>query len=156
MRVPTRRSELDRALRQPPADFRVSSAELAKLKRRLERLKVDRPAALEDLQTTLAMGDLSENFGYQVAKNRLRRLNDQILNLEAKIARAIIEEEIVMTVESPFGEQTLTIVSSAESNPARNRISRHSPLGAALIKLSPGDETIVSAPSGPKTYRRLS
>jgi NADH:ubiquinone oxidoreductase subunit D len=91
-----------------------------------------------------------------VAKNRLRRLNDQILNLEAKIARAIIEEEIVMTVESPFGEQTLTIVSSAESNPARNRISRHSPLGAALIKLSPGDETIVSAPSGPKTYRRLS
>jgi transcription elongation factor GreA len=125
------------------------------MQRKLERLKQERPAALEDVQSTLAMGDLSENFGYQVAKGRLRRLNDGIVELEARIARAVIAEEPTMHILGPNGEQTITIVSSAESSPAKGRISRHSPLGSALLTLSPGQETTITTPRGSAVYRRL-
>lgn len=155
MRVPTRRSEIERSLRQGPQDFLVSPAELKKMHRKLDRLKRDRPAAIEDVQTTLAMGDLSENFGYQVAKGRLRRINDSIAELEARIARAIVTYDQTIVVVGPHGEHTLTIVSSAESNPAAGRISRHSPLGAALLALSPGQETTITTPRGPVLYQRL-
>ncbi len=73
MRIPTRKSAEDKRKLAAPRDNFVTQKKLDSWKRALERLKtVDRKPATEELARTQAMGDLSENAGYQDAKWRLR------------------------------------------------------------------------------------
>ena len=152
MRVPTRRGE--KLNPREPVDLHLTPQAVERMKRELERLiKVDRPTIIEDVQRTAQMGDFSENFGYQHAKAQLRRTNDRILTLEARIAHAIVIDKSkndgivrigsAVTIANEEKVQTFEILGSLESNPFKGRISYKSPLGDALMGRRVGDHVEV-------------
>ena len=57
-----------------------------------------------------------------------------------------------MVIKGTDGEETFTIVGSAEAAPREGRISNESPVGAALMGRKKGDQVTVQAPSGPIEY----
>jgi transcription elongation factor GreA len=91
------------------------------------------------------MGDFSENTGYQIAKGRLRGLNQRILEMEdllgkAEIIRPIKNSNTVqlgskVTIENQENGKikTYQILGSTETNPGNGTISHSSPLGSALL-----------------------
>lgn len=161
MRIPTRKSEILRAL-DDSTDYSVTADKLAAMKRDLERLtKVERPQWADEVARTSQMGDLSENAAYQVAKNKLRQINSRILSLDDRIKKAVVIEVVndgkvhvgsTVVVSFQDRELTLVIVGSQETNPARGTISRSSPLGQALLGAHLGDVVRVKTPNGEATY----
>ena len=144
MQVPTRRAD---KIPRVKSDAHITKAKYDDLKAKLERMtKISRPRIIEDVKMLASMGDFSENAGYQIAKGRLRSLNQRILDIEDLLKRAIIIEpsqkervEIghLVTIEniSPIGpSKTYRVLGSAETNPGGGVISHSSPLGAALLK----------------------
>ena len=147
MQIPKRRSEEQRRALQR-TDHLLTPEAIERIKNTLLRLKKKRPNLVEEISRTQAMGDLSENAGYQDAKSRLRRNNSRILSLEDRIKNAIpiligasdgtIRIGSTVTCESNGREQTFTILGSQESDPAKGRISYSSPLGAQLMGMQIG------------------
>src|SRR5918996_834551 len=60
-----------------------------------------------------------------------------------------------VVIKGDDGEETLTIVGSAEAAPREGRISNESPVGAALMGRKKGDTFTVKAPAGPVEYTLL-
>ncbi len=162
MRIPTRKSEIMRALDES-TDYSVTPAKLSAMKRDLDRLtKIERPKWADEVARTSQMGDLSENAAYQVAKNTLRQINSRILSLDDRIKKAVIIETIddgkvhvgsTVSVLWNGRELVFTIVGSQETNPSRGTISRSSPLGQALLGSRIGDEVRVRTPKGEVLYK---
>jgi transcription elongation factor GreA len=163
MRLPNRpKEEMKRALRTE--DHFLTKEKIEKMRREIERLEqVERPQALIDQRTAQEMGDLSENFGYQEAKARVRRIDSRVLTLKERIKSAIVIEEgpdasgkirigATVTLTSGGRDVTYQILGSHESNPFRGFISHLSPLGSALIGKTIGESVTIDSPSGPKTY----
>lgn len=127
---------------------------------------VQRPSAKLELQKAQEMGDLSENFGYQEAKRRLRNINDRIVMLEEKLKVAVpihagsedgkIRIGSTVTVETGGKETEYMIVGAQEAMPLRRKISYLSPLGALLMGKSAGDVVTVKTERGDAVYRILS
>lgn len=119
------------------------------------RKLVVRPAALEDVKTARAHGDLSENFEYHAAKKVKNQNESRIRYLERMIKTAVIvsdesaEDEIGMnnTVEVFFEEDNLTekykLVTTVRGNSLEGLISTESPLGKALLGHKAGDRVHV-------------
>jgi transcription elongation factor GreA len=150
MRVPTRRAEkLIRTKRDP---F-ITKEKFIELQNKLERLKKSRPALIEEVQRLAQMGDFSENAAYQMAKGKLRGLNQRILEIEDQINHAEIieptnDKDVVrvghkVTIEINGRQKTYQILGSSESDPSRGIISRNSPLGEALLGGRVGDSVDV-------------
>lgn len=109
------------------------------------------------------MGDFSENVGYQIAKGRLRGLNQGIIELEKLLGRVeIIEnptnsETVVVgsevIIESKGNQKKYKILGSSESNPSAGIISHVSPLGSALIGKKIGEEFEFGADGKEKVYK---
>jgi transcription elongation factor GreA len=151
MQVPTRRA--DKLPRVKP-DATITAEKYNELKSKLERLiKVSRPREAADVKHLASMGDFSENAGYQLAKARLRGINQRILDIEDLLKRAeIIRPSRNMdkaqlghrvTVEINGRRRTYEILGSAETNPASGVISHNSPLGAALLGRCVGEDVEV-------------
>ncbi len=143
MRLPTRKSEKIARLKNQDDQFLTPEA-IERMKRDHDRLiHEERPRVAEEVRRTGEMGDFSENAAYQIAKGNLRRINNQILVLQDRIARAIVvthgSDDGVVRIGSTIvlrsNGQTLTyrIVGSLETDPSRGYISHTSPLGSALI-----------------------
>lgn len=143
MRLPTRKSEIERELMRQD-DHYVTPAAIERMKKELERLiKQERGPAADEVHRLAQMGDLSENAGYQFAKQHLRRINSRITMLEEKLKHAIPIQagskdgkiRIGSTVTVRIGDRDMTfeIVGSQETNPSRGRISHLSPIGQALL-----------------------
>ena len=137
-------------------DIHFTEAKFNELKNKLEGLKKARPLAAEEMRRLAEMGDLSENAGYQIAKGRLRGINDNITKLENLLNQAIIitpnknSEKVqlgsTVTVVINGKQVTYGILGSSETSPDKGIISHHSPLGAALVGRKVGDTiTIQSA-----------
>lgn len=154
MQLPKRKSEEWRKLNAKTDNF-VTLQALERMKRQLDRLlKLDRPKAIQELQRTQEMGDLSENAGYQDAKWRLRRINGQIISLEDRIAHAVpimsgvgangeIRIGSSVTLKTKTSEVTYQILGSSESHPAQGKISHSSPLGSLLLGKKVGEEVLI-------------
>jgi transcription elongation factor GreA len=120
------------------------------LKRNLERMKKIRPGLSEEVKRLALMGDFSENAAYQIAKGRLRGLNQKMLETEDLIKRAVIIERSgiadkvglgsIVTIETAGQEKKYQILGSTETDPARGIISRNSPIGSKLLGRKPGEE----------------
>jgi len=102
-------------------------------------------------------GDLSENAEYEEAKNEQAFVEGRIQTLEAMLKTAVIIEGggtehvalgSTVTVESEDGEETFTIVGSAEARPAQAKISNESPVGRTLLGRKAGDTVTVKLPNG--------
>lgn len=139
----------------------MSQAKFDELTKKLEKLKAQRPQAAAEVSRLAELGDFSENVEYQLAKGRLRAINNKIMIIETHLNQAqVIEKntsEIVsigsiVTVEVDGKEKTYEILGSSETNPTKGVISHTSPIGAALIghkikdviqlKISGKDKTI--------------
>lgn len=147
MQVPIRRKE---TYIKPKPDPYITEAKFLELKNKLERLKtIIRPRESEEVKRLAEMGDFSENVGYQVAKGRLRGINQRILEIEDHLKNALIfhpnkNTQVIqlghsVTIENKGKEKTYTILGSSETNPTAGVISHNSPIGSALLGHRVGD-----------------
>ncbi|MFC1702852.1 GreA/GreB family elongation factor [Patescibacteria group bacterium] len=151
MQAPKRKSQL--AHQHAKAnDNHLSEGAVRKLEGELTHLQERTlPRAKEDVTRAREMGDLSENAAYSEAKGRLMRTNTRILEIQDKLANAIIIEPgpdeggkvrigSVVTVEVNGKTREYEITGSDETDPAAGKISHASPLGALLIGKKTGDD----------------
>jgi len=138
-----------------PLDPKMTQEKYEELKKKLNFwLKIKRPREAAEVQRLALEGDFSENVGYQVAKGRLRGLNQSIINLEKLLNRVEIIEKNYNIEEVGIGSKikikigddirTYTILGSAETDPLNNIISHLSPLGANLLGRKLAEEFILT------------
>lgn len=160
MQVPTRRGEGDNL---PKLDPYLTEDKFNELKEKLARLLERRPGLAREVKRLAEMGDFSENAGYQLAKGRLRGLNQRILNLEYQLKHAEIissspsSDKVqignTVTLESGGKEKVYRILGSTESDPTAGVISHSSPLGAALLNHRVGEIVKVTLADREKEYK---
>jgi transcription elongation factor GreA len=136
----------------------------ARLEQELEFLRqVRRPEVAEHIRLAREDGDLSENAGYDAAKEEQAHVEGRIMTLENILKNVQIIENnghssvvvvgsTVTVQEEGYDPETFHIVGSAEVNPQQGRISNKSPLGRALLGKSAGDEVQVSTPNGVTSF----
>lgn len=159
MRVPIRKGELENFKAK---DYSLSPAKYQELERTLARLLKRRPQEAKEVKRLAEMGDFSENAGYQLAKGRLRSLNQRILDLEDMIKKAdiVIPDDNTdsvqighkVSLEVDGVQKMYTILGASESNPAAGVISASSPLGSALLNKKIGDEFALEINGKEKNY----
>jgi transcription elongation factor GreA len=135
---------------------------LQKLKAELrELITVERPRVAARIHEAKLDGDLSENAEYEDAKQEQSFLEGRIATLELQIRNAEVIEKAngdsvgigsKVVIKGFEGEETFTIVGSAEAAPREGRISNESPVGSALMGRKKGETITVQAPSGPIEY----
>ncbi len=144
----------------------ISQGALDEIKAELVKRKTEfRKRIAEEISDAKELGDLSENFEYQDAKERQGLNEARILQIESMIHDAVVVEsstggdEIALcctfVVETNGNERTYSMVGSSEADPMAGKISNESPIGQAFFGKKPGDEVTVQAPSGEILYRIL-
>lgn len=142
---------------------------LKELEEELHELKViKRKEIAEIIKDARAQGDLSENAEYDAAKDEQGEIEARIAHLEKMLKNVeVIDEDEVDTSTINVGckvrlfdyelneEVKVSIVGSAESAPLLGKISNESPVGAALIGLSVGQEALIETPSGTLRFKVL-
>jgi transcription elongation factor GreA len=132
----------------------------ARLEQELDYLRqVRRPEVAEHIRIAREDGDLSENAGYDAAKEEQAHVEGRILTLESILknvqliennghSTTVVVGSVVTVQEEGYDSETYHIVGSAEVDPMRGRISYKSPLGQALLGKSAGDTVQVNTPGG--------
>jgi transcription elongation factor GreA len=142
----------------------ISKDGLDKLRAELDEMtNVRRPEVAARIHDAKEHGDLSENAEYEDAKNEQAFVEGRIQTLEAMIKNATIIDEhhsnthvqigSTVKVTGEDGEETFSIVGSAEAKPAAGRISNESPVGRALLGRKKGEKVVVKVPAGDFTYK---
>lgn len=137
-----------------------------KLVEELDYLRsVKRAEVAERIKVAISFGDISENAEYDEAKNEQAQMEERIYKLESQLRVArIIEDgeadedsvtagtnvkiEIKDSSMKKAAIEEYTIVGSTEADPANNKISNESPIGAALLGKKVGDKITVQIPMG--------
>jgi transcription elongation factor GreA len=145
---------------EPNSNY-LTAEGIQKLQEELDYLvNVRRPEVARQIAEAKADGDVSENAGYDEAKNTQAFVEGRILTLKAILTTAIVinhngPKEVVdigckVTIrDAEYGdEETYTIVGSTEVDPGNGRISYKSPIGHALMGHRIGDTVAVEAPAG--------
>lgn len=135
---------------------KLTQADIEKIRAEIEHRKlVVRKEAIEAVKEARAQGDLSENFEYYAAKRDKNKNESRIRYLERIIKTATIvdsdnaEDEIGLntTAELYFEDddetETVTVVTTAQEDSLKGRISIESPMGRALQKHKAGDRVWV-------------
>lgn len=119
------------------------------------RRGVLRPKLIEDVKTARAFGDLSENFEYKAAKRDKNRNDSRCRYLENMIKTAVIISEggkdgavglydkVTFYVEEDDEEVTCQIVTTMRQDALKNRVSKESPVGRAVLGRRVGDRVTV-------------
>lgn len=136
------------------------------LHKELEHLKtVERPQVIRSIEEARAHGDLSENAEYHAAKERQAFIEARLNELSYKLGSAeVIDPGTLPKDKVVFASRVLLenvdtgegveyqLVGPDESNIDEGKISVTSPLGRAIIGRKPGDEIVLQAPGGKRTY----
>ena len=126
----------------------------------------------EEVKKALAfarsLGELSENSEYDAAKDEQGQVAARISELEELIqtAEIINESELdenvanlgstILLFDEEFEEEVeYSIVSTNEADPMNAKISDRSPIGAAMMGKTIGDEVEVETPGGLLKFRVL-
>ncbi len=147
----------------------LTQSGLKKLEEELAYLKsVKRREVANRIKTAISFGDLSENAEYDNAKNEQAFIEGKIITLEKMLrnARLIEDDEVnrdvvgvgcTVKLQDLDGDEVMefTIVGTAESDPANNRISNESPVGQAILGLPVGAVVEVKVPAGTIKYKIL-
>jgi transcription elongation factor GreA len=115
----------------------------------------------KELKKAVALGDLSENAEYHMAKQRqefvkarLRQLGRRLADLSLINMNNIPKDKVglgstVRVYDNTKNEEVeYKLVTSEESDVAAGRISTTSPIGKALLNKKVGDSAIVITPNG--------
>jgi len=136
------------------------------LKKELEYLKkVERPKNIKAIEEARAHGDITENAEFEAAKDRQAFIDGRLSDLEYKLGRAdIIDSKTLSKDRAVFASSVVLenidtgenvkyqLVGPDEANIEKGRISVSSPLGKAIIGKKPGNEIILQAPGGKRSY----
>ncbi len=144
----------------------ISAEGLEKLKQELEdRRAKTRGEIAEKISAAKELGDLSENFEYQEAKEQQGQNESRIVELEGMIQDAVLVEQQTggstitlgsrFTVETGKAKKQFEMVGSAEADPLQGKISNESPIGQAFIGRGEGEKVEVTVPSGTISYKIL-
>ena len=147
MQVPYRKPGKYAMMKSDPM---LTVEKIKELEAKLDRLKnYSRPKGAEEVKRLAEFGDFSENVEYQLAKGKLRGINNTITTIENQLKNATIIEpnsqhEVVqighqVTIENDGKQKTYLILGSTETNPQKGVISHVSPLGSALIGKKVGE-----------------
>jgi len=161
MRTPQRRPSKYTGLKLDP---NITRAKFDELKNKLEVLKnIKQPREIIEVKRLAADGDFSENAAYQIAKGRLRGINQRILDIENHLKNAIIINPRTNTDTVQLGshvtvrfndtEKTFLILGPSETDPTRNVISHLSPIGAALLNHKVGDTVNIQLAAREVSYK---
>jgi transcription elongation factor GreA len=140
----------------------ITEEGLRALQQELEYLRTTGRAEIaERIGEAKADGDISENAGYDDAKNQQAFLEGRILELEQTISRAVviknhktpadvveIGRSVTIREVGYDATETYFIAGSAEANPSNGRISNESPMGRSLMGKRMGDHVRVQTPGG--------
>jgi len=123
----------------------------------------------KELKKAVALGDLSENAEYHMAKQRqeyvkarLRQLGRRLADLSLVNMSNIPKDKVGLgsTVKvydnTKNAEVEYNLVTSEESDVAAGKISTTSPIGRALLNKKVGDTAVVVTPNGPREMEILS
>ncbi|MBU4298626.1 transcription elongation factor GreA [Patescibacteria group bacterium] len=140
----------------------LTSEGFEKLKKELGYLeKVKRKEISEMLRQAASEGDLSENAGYDAAKDKQGFVEGRIRELKKIITQAeVIEKKengkvclgSFVFLKSNEGKEKFQLVSPEEADILNNKISFKSPLGEALLNKRKGDIVRINVPDGKKEY----
>jgi transcription elongation factor GreA len=122
----------------------------------------------QELKKAVALGDLSENAEYHMAKQRqefvrarlgqlTKRMGElSMINLAALPKdRAALGSTLVVYDNTKDKELTYKLVTSEDSDVTKGLISTTSPIGKALMGKRPGDVTEVVTPLGKREMEVL-
>ena len=142
-----------------------------RLRSELHGLKtVERPRIIREIADARAHGDLRENAEYHAAREQQGFIEGRIAEIEDKLSSAdvIDPRELNAGGKVVFGatvelanvdsgeEVEYQIVGEIEADIKAGLISVTSPIARALIGKREGDEAVVRAPGGDKSYEILS
>jgi len=146
MRVPIRKAGQYTNMKPDP---NMTKEKFDELQASLKKLKeVSQPRAVAEVKRLALMGDFSENHAYQMAKGKLRGINQRISDLEKLLLEAnIIENKkssvvvmgSVVTLDFAGQKKQYRILGSLEADPAAGVISYSSPLAQILLGKCVGD-----------------
>lgn len=144
-------------------DENITEEKYKELKNKLERLKRNHPGAAAEVKRLAEFGDFSENAEYQIAKGRLRGINQRILDIEDHLKRAVIITQTKnintvqlghkVTVETNGKQKTFLILGPSEANPVEKIISHKSPLGSELMDRAVGDKVKIQLKNKEVEYK---
>jgi transcription elongation factor GreA len=123
----------------------------------------------KELKKAVALGDLSENAEYHMAKQRqefvkarLRQLGRRLADLSLINMNNIPKDRIglgstVRVYDNDKNEEVkFHLVTSEESDVAAGKISTTSPIGRALLNKKVGDTAVIITPNGKREMEVLS
>ncbi|HUA14311.1 MAG TPA: transcription elongation factor GreA [Verrucomicrobiae bacterium] len=123
----------------------------------------------KEIKKAAALGDLSENAEYHMAKQRqeyvkarVRQLGKRLADLSLINMNNIPHDKVglgstVKVYDNTKGEEVeYKLVTSEESDVAAGKISTTSPIGRALLNKKVGDEAVVVTPNGKREMEILS
>ncbi|MBI5879962.1 MAG: transcription elongation factor GreA [Chloroflexi bacterium] len=137
-----------------------------KLLDELEYLRTTRRAEVAaQIKFAKEGGDISENAGYDEAKNAQAFLEGRIMTIEQMLDSSVLIEDkgpvdrvqigVYVTVREDGENDTYQIVGSAEANPSTGRISNESPMGKAMMERGVGAKCAVKTPGGERHFEIL-
>ena len=123
----------------------------------------------KEIKKAAALGDLSENAEYHMAKQRQEFVRARLGQLKKRMADlSLVNMNNIPRDQAALGS-TLKVydstkdekieyklVTSEESDVATGKISTTSPIGRALLNKKVGDEAVVVTPNGKRTLEILS
>lgn len=146
----------------------ISEQGFALVKQELERLKSERPGVIQAIKEAREEGDLSENAGYDAARERQGMLEAKITFIESRMPKFNVLDPAKLGGDKIiFGatvrladldteeEREYTLVGPDETDfipKSKNPISVFSPVGRALLGKEVGDEVTVDVPRGKIHY----
>ncbi|RMD52139.1 transcription elongation factor GreA [Candidatus Parcubacteria bacterium] len=145
----------------------ISPQGLKKLQEELNYRKNDlRKEIAEKISTAKEMGDLSENFEYQEAKEQQATNEAKIIELENLLRNSIVVDSQTGGDKIGIGckfkvlineseEKVFEIVGASESDPLNGKISNESPLGQKFLGLAKDDIVEFNSPMGITRYKIL-
>ncbi|MEO8272863.1 MAG: transcription elongation factor GreA [Chloroflexota bacterium] len=149
----------------PAQPVQLSQGALDRMTLELDELtRVKRREVVARIKAAREHGDLKENSEYHAAREEQSFLEGRVMALEDRLRRAVVVDEVAtgrvmvgstVTVEIAGDEVIYSIVSSAEADPAKGRLSAASPVGAALLGAVAGAEIDVRTPRGAVRYKVL-
>ena len=141
-----------------------------KLQEEIETLEYELSHDLpKELKKAVALGDLSENAEYHMAKQRQEYVRARLGQLKKRMAdlslinmnnipkdKAGLGSKVKVYDSTKEEEIEYELVTSEESDVAQGKISTTSPIGRALLNKKVGDTTQVTTPTGKRELEILS
>ena len=165
-KVVVRRSSKAAVVRPPIEETHLTAEGLDALRTELEELTtLRRPEVIARIKAARELGDLRENADYESARKEQSFLEGRVQQLQQMIKFAVIIEHggeigaevtlgaTVVVETDRHGQETFTIVGSAEADAAAGKISFTSPIGRALLGRRPGETIRVEIPSGTLDFK---